>query len=132
MTKRNKRGTPQAHIFGSVVGLDERGMVDITRCVYLRESDTLAIDNLRQDKDDPREPIPAIVLQLEGSIVGTNDEETVQVAWIVSPMDAGALAGMLYNAVRRLPDTDAMSSEFAAGWSESLKKGESDPTTDAR
>lgn len=97
-----------AHIFGDIVGDEEAGsgLVNLARAILLREYSTVAIQNLTQG-------IPAIALRLAGEVRGNDD--TFAGTFMMSALDAGALAGHLFNAVQRTDNAEAMT-DFHVGF----------------
>lgn len=102
------------HQFGSVAGdADMGGTFDATSAILCHEHSTVAVDTIQAG-----EALPVIALELAGRI--NKSKDTVQTVWLLSVMDAGQIAGALWNAAERIGTEEAMT-DFKVGMSEGAK-----------
>lgn len=98
------------HQFGSIAGSqDIGGTFALGDAILLREKTTVAVDSISGDKR-----VPIVALELSGRVNKTKD--TVQTVWVMSALDAGALARFLHDACERMSPDEV--SDFRVGWSD--------------
>lgn len=95
--------------YGTMVGTEETGgVIDAASAVLLQEYVTLAISTLSAG-----EAVPCIAAELIGRF--NKEQNTLGVVYLMSIVDAGQLAGALFNAASRIETTEAKN-DFSLGF----------------
>lgn len=98
------------HVFGTIAGDEDLGGVfNLGDAVLLREYASLAVETLSETQN-----LPAVALELFGRV--NKSQDTVRVNYVISVLDAGCIAGFLYNAVKRLGDDPLLRADFGLGF----------------
>lgn len=105
---------------GSIAGeAATGGIVAMDGAVHLGEWATVAFEGVRLTEVGVERDDPAIALGLAGRVNKTID--TVEAVWLLSVVDAGALAGALADAAARSGGADALG-VFMAGLEQGLRQ----------
>lgn len=95
--------------YGTMVGTEDTGgITDAKSAVLLQEYATLAISTLSAG-----ESIPCIAAELVGRF--NKEDNTLGVVYLMSVVDAGQLAGALFNAAARI-ETEEAKKDFSLGF----------------